>query len=195
MDETANTTHQNEPSGIFDPKPIQTDKLPLTGPQKAIRLLIILSVLVLAGLIWILTRNQFMKPIKAFYRGMSHSEISSMTQAFPQWLANADVPEEMVSVNDMCSTALTEMIMKYGKGAKVSVSLASKTEVGKEYLERIANGIQVQYSQEVRITEGYWVRLHVCYRFNNLQAEETRYARVYKIDGKWRMLDIPSDSQ
>ena len=37
MDETANTTHQNEPSGIFDPKPIQTDKLPLTGPQKAIR--------------------------------------------------------------------------------------------------------------------------------------------------------------
>lgn len=195
MDETTNTAARTEPSGIFEPQPIQTDKAPLTGPQKAFRLLIILSVLVLTGLIWLLLRNPFMKPVKEFYRGMSHSEINTMTQAFPKWLSAADVSRETMTVSDMCSAALSETGMRFGKNTKVSVSLASKTEVGKEYLERIANGIEVQYHQKVSISKGYWIRLRVTYQFNSIETEEARYARVYKIDGKWYLLDIPSDSQ
>ena len=29
----------------------------------------------------------------------------------------------------------------------------------------------------------------------NIQAEQILYARVYKIDGKWCLLDVPSESQ
>ena len=184
-----------EQTGIFDPKPIDADKLPLSGPQKAFRLMIILAVLVLTGLIFLLMRNPFMKPVKAFYRGLSHSDVSAMTEAFPKWLSDANVPEGTVTTAEMCSAVLSAAELEYGKDVKAKVSLISKSEVSKDYLEKIASGIKTQYHVDVSITKGYWVRLRVLYQFKNTEAEITRYARVYKINGKWCVLDVPSDSQ
>lgn len=186
---------QEAPSGIFEPKPLQTDKLPLTGPQKAFRLLIIITVLLLCAVIWLLMRNPFMKPVKNFYRGLSHHDVSIMTTAFPQWLTDAKVSEETATITDMCYAVLSGTALDYSSDATAKVSLASKSDVSKEYLKRIEEGIQIQYQKEVHVSKGIWAKLRVYYTVNGLDREEIKYVRVYKIDGKWYLLDIPSDSQ
>ena len=199
MNELQNRPESNaagtEPSGIFEPKPIDTENVPLSGPQKAIRLTIILAVLVLIGIICLLLRNPFMKPVKSFYRGLSHGDVISMTQAFPKWLTEAKVSEDTVTTADMCSAVLSAAELDYGKGFKAKVSLSSKTEVGRDYLDKIESGIKAQYHTDVSISKGYWVRLCVLYRSSGSEQEVTRFARIYKIDGKWYLLDVPSETQ
>lgn len=186
---------QTDLTGIFDTDSPDGIKLPLSGPQKAFRFTIIISVLVLAGLIFLFLRNPFMKPVNAFYRGLSHGDVNAMTSAFPAWLSDASVPAGTMTTADMCSTVLSASEFDYGKGVKARAGLISKSEVSKDYLERIASGIRTQYHKDVSITKGYWIRLRVIYQQKNIQAEQILYARVYKIDGKWCLLDVPSESQ
>ena len=89
----------------------------------------------------------------------------------------------------------TSHTLDYGKGFKAKVSLSAKTEVGRDYLDKIESGIKAQYHTDVSISKGYWVRLCVLYRSSGSEQEVTRFARIYKIDGKWYLLDVPSETQ
>ena len=183
-----------QPSGIFEPKPLNPADIPRSGTQKAITLAAVIGVLVLIACIVTALRNPFMKPVKQYYKGFSADDADKMGKAFPGWLLDARVTEDTMTVYEMCSAMLSEKLLNYGEGQKIKAALAAKTPVEEDYLHKIADGIQSTYHVPAEVTKGYRCTLHVTYEVQGGKPyTATEYVRVYRINGKWVMLDVPSD--
>jgi len=69
--------------------------------------------------------------------------------------------------------------------------LGGRTAVTEDYLEQIQEGISTQYGVDVKVTKGYWLSLAVTYSDDESEYVIQEYARVYKINGRWVVLDVP----
>ena len=180
--------------GIFEPKPLNVDRLPVSGTVRAIRLGVFLLMITAGVLIWLALRNPFMRPVKRYYKALDRRDPAAMTAVFPEWLVNADTDEDTVTVEDMCAAVVSATNYYFGQDAKASVVLRRQQEVGEDYLKRIADGIFTQYQRKVEITRGLWLTYDVTYQGEGTEQTRTEYARVYRINGSWYLLDIPSDT-
>jgi len=184
-----------QPSGIFEPKPISVDMRPLTGTQKAWRFAAVIALLLLALAVFLLLKDPFMKPVNRYYKALSKRDNAAMTDAFPDFLVDAPADGETMSISEMCMTMIAQTNAQYGQDVKVKASMVSKKEVDREYLDRIQEGIRTQYHTEAEISEGLWLRLLVTYGSGKDEKETTEYVRLYRINGSWVMLDIPSNTE
>lgn len=179
-------------TGIFEPKPVSTADLPLSGTQKAIRLCVFIGILILIAVIACALHNPFMRPVKRYYKALMQGDAAAMCDAFPSWLTGADTDEETMRIYDMCAMVVTATNYNYGSDAKIKVKYSSKAKVGEDYLNRLEEGMLSQYQVDAEITAGWWLTLDVTYSDGDAEAEVTEYARLYRINGKWVMLDVPS---
>gem|GEM_PF-3139373 len=185
---------REQQTGIFEPKPVGAVGLPLSGTQKAIRFCIFIGILILIAVIVYVLHNPFMRPVKRYYKALMKGDAAAMCDAFPSWLTGADTDEETMRIYDMCAMVVTATNYNYGSDAKIEVKYASKTEVGADYLNQLETGIQSQYSVDVNITAGWWVTLDVTYTDGEDSVTVTEYARLYRINGRWTMLDVPGST-
>ena len=162
--------------------------------MRAIRLGVFLLMITAGVLIWLALRNPFMRPVKRYYKALDRRDPAAMTAVFPEWLVNADTDEDTVTVEDMCAAVVSATNYYFGQDAKASVVLRRQQEVGEDYLKRIADGIFTQYQRKVEITRGLWLTYDVTYQGEGTEQTRTEYARVYRINGSWYLLDIPSDT-
>ncbi len=172
------------------------DRPPMSGTQKALRLGICLGVLLVVWLIWGLSRSPYMRPVRTFYKGLSAEDTAKMTDAFPSWLVDVPRGGTEMTVTDMCSASLTIAKLTYGAGVRVRAGEISQTETDAATLEKIAAGIDTQYHVKAKVTRGLRVTLHVTYTDTaGMLTDTTEYVRIYKINGRWVLLDIPSTTE
>ena len=187
-------TQEKEMSGIFEPKSVPVTGLPLSGTQKAVRFCIALGVLLLAVIVLVMLHNPFMKPVRRYYKALEQRDAARMCDAFPSWLTDADLDAQTMSIYDMCSMVVTASSYNYGADAEIGVKYAAKTAVDAEYLAQLEAGIESQYGVSVRITKGWRVALDVTYTDGENTVTVTEYARVYRVNGRWVIFDVPGDS-
>lgn len=180
-------------SGIFEPKP-QTMKRK-SGAQKAKELLIGVGVLVGIGLVVLYCRGLYLKPMHSYYKALNKLNPEKMCGSFPNFLVNADVNAETMSIYDMCSMVTASAKTTYGTDFKTDVTVLSYEEKDAEYLQKLESGIRAEYQREVNISAGRWLTLSVTYEYGEFENTVTEYVRVYKINGKWVMLDVPSGEE
>lgn len=187
---------QNEQqSGIFEPREIDHGKLPLTGTQIAKRIVLAIVILLLAALLYVMLKAPYMKPVKTFYSGIEKKDVVTMCEAFPTWLVTARSTEESATVADMCTVVLNLTRVGYGADVQPKASEKSKKEIEQSYLEKLQNGIKAQYGIDAEITKGYSVKIGVAFENHGSIRSVDQYVRIYKIDGKWVLLDVPSDTE
>lgn len=196
MPEQEQNTAPQQETGIFEPKPLDPKMRPLSSTQKIVRFCIFVGAVLLVGIVFALTRHPFMKPVRTFYKGMTAHSAEAMCDAFPAWLVNADVPDDTITVWQMCDTLLTAVGYNYGRESEFTVKFHGKREVEPERIVRIEAGIASTYGVAVDITKGYYVTVHVIVDDGSDEpATVTQYVRLYKINGRWVMLDVPSDTE
>lgn len=184
--------------GILPPKQSAVAKV-TTGSQRAVRLVVVLCVLIVAVIVFLSIRNRYQKPIKLYYKALEAQNADKMCMAFPAWLVDADVTEDSMTVYTMCASVISTVRANFGDGCNVDMNYAGKTAIEDSYLVKLEEGIQKQYQADVDISEGWQIKLDVVYSYvnpMNAMGEEnainmTEYARVYRIDGKWYLLDVP----
>lgn len=192
---------QGENYGILPPKQTVAAKV-TTGTQRAVRLAVVLCVLAVAAIVFLTVRDRYQKPIKVYYKALEAQNADKMCMAFPAWLVDAEVSEDSMTIHTMCASMISTVRANFGDGCDVDMDYAGKTAIEESYLEKLEEGIQKQYQEEVDISEGWQVKLDVVYSYvnpMNATGEEnaismTEYARVYKIDGKWYLLDVPGSA-
>lgn len=187
--DTAEVTEQV--SGIFPEKPPAQPLKVKTGTQKAIELVCGAAIVMLAVIIIFIVRSSYMRPINTYYRGLSAMKEQKMCNAFPSWLCNANVDDDTISIEGMCRTILSSVVTACGNDYKVSAEMVSYADKEDAYLQTLETGIESQYGKKVNISKGRWVKLNVTYEYGETKQEMTEYARVYKINGRWVLLDIP----
>lgn len=189
-----NEQRQGDNYGILQPKPPQQVKV-LTGTQIAVRLMIAVCVLVIAACAFWVVRNRYQKPLKTYYKALSKQDVDAMCDAFPTWLVNADVAEDSVTVRDMCLVMISSVRGNFGNNYDVDASLVEKTAVAEDYLLQLQDGIFQQYQTRVEVQEGWRVQLSVVYSYAENEVTMTEYARLYKINGQWYLLDVPGSEE
>ena len=113
MADEKQTTAQEPPlgeQGIFEPKALPSDRVPVSGTVRAIRLAVFLAMIVTGLLIWLALRNPFMRPVKRYYKGLTKCDPAAMTEAFPEWLVSAQTDEDTVTVHDMCAAIVSASV-------------------------------------------------------------------------------------
>ena len=182
----------NQPSGIFEPKSGQF-KAPVSGTQKANRLLAAIVVILLAVIIVYFVRGIYFSPVRKFYRGLSRRDSSAMTAAFPSWLVNADTAEGEVTVEDMCAAIISNTNYAYGKESRAKVSLSSREPADAEKYEKLSAGIKSRYGVDAKVSKGWICTLNVQYTGQDgTSFQNTEYVTLYKINGSWCILDVPN---
>lgn len=166
-----------------------------SGKQQATELLLVTLALLIGVYLFFAVRARYLSPIRDYYRGMSQGDSAKMASAFPAWLRNAEPEEGTVSIEDMCRMTLAAARTTYGTDCTAKAEALSYTEPDEAYLQQLEEGIQVQYGKDVHISAGRWVTLTVTYRSAHRSWTTTEYARIYKINGAWVLLDIPSAEQ
>lgn len=185
---------QGENYGILQPKPQQQVKV-LTGTQIAVRLVIVVLILVTGVCIFIAVRNRYQKPLKTYYKALAKQDAAAMCDAFPVWLVNADVSEDTMTIHDMCSVMISSVRTNFGSEYDVDAGIVAKTAVEEDYLMQLQEGIFKRYQTRVEVQEGWRVQLSVEYSYEGNEVTMTEYARIYKINGKWYLLDVPGSGE
>ena len=181
-------------SGIFERKEFQPADLPLSGRQKSERLIAAICILIACVCVYLALRNRFMKPVRTFYKGMSAQSAADMCEAFPAWLIQ-NTEDTGQSVYETCGAVIAAGQLSYGMQADYKASLRTKTPVEQERLDKIASGIKTAYGIEAKITKGYELSVSVRVKSSGEPADVVQYIRVYKINGRWVMIDVPSDTE
>lgn len=187
--EAAEVTQQV--SGIFPEQQPALEFKVKTGTQKAIELVVGAVIVLLAIIIISLVRSSYMRPISTYYKGLSAMNEKKMCQAFPSWLRNANVDDDTITIEGMCLTMISSVVTSCGNDYKVSADMVSFADKDEAYLQKLETGIESEYGKNVNISKGRWVKLNVVYEYGEFKQEMTEYARVYKINGRWVLLDIP----
>lgn len=192
---TKNAEHpgQEQPSGIFEPKPVQQIKAPASGTQKANRLMLVIAALILAAFLFVFIRGLYLSPVRKFYRGLSRRDNQAMTAAFPSWLVNADTPEGEVTVADMCAAVVSNTNFAYGKEGKAKAALRRKEPVDAAKCDTLSAGIETRYHVKAKVSKGWICTLNVQYtKPDGTVLQNTEYVTLYQINGKWCILDVPN---
>ncbi|MBR6419365.1 MAG: hypothetical protein IKS42_03440 [Oscillospiraceae bacterium] len=181
-------------SGIFERKEFQPADLPLSGKQKSERLIAAIFVLIACVCVYLVLKDPFMKPVRTFYKGMSRQSAAGMCEAFPAWLIQK-TDDTGQSVYETCGAVIAAGQLSYGMQADYKASLRTKTPVEQERLDKIASGIKTAYGMDVKVTKGYTLSVSVRIKSSGEPVSLTQYIRVYKINGRWVMIDVPSDTE
>lgn len=184
---------QGENLGIIKPKPPQQVKV-LTGTQIAVRLVIAVAVIFIAVIVLFLVRSRYQKPLKIYYKALAAQDAVEMCEAFPSWLVNADVSEDSMTIHDMCSVMISSVRTNFGSAYDVKMGLAEETAIDEAYLQQLQDGIFKQYQVSVQVEEGRSIQLSVVYSSESSEMTMTEYARIYKINGQWYLLDVPGNA-
>ena len=182
-------------SGIFEPKPLPAKHKVKSGAQKATELLIVVGVLVVIGLVALYCRGLYMKPVRSYYKALAKLNAAKMVDSFPVFLRDAESDGESMTVYDMCSFVAASAKTEYGTQFKTDVTLLSYEEKDAEYLQKLEEGIKAEYLRDVDVSAGRWLTVTVNYEYGDAENTVTEYVRVYKINGKWVMLDVPSGEE
>lgn len=196
MQNDTNNPEGKQPCGIFEPKPLKAAELPMSGSQKAKRICIAIGAILICVFVVAQISQLYFSPVRKFYRGLSKRNISVMTDAFPNWLANADMGEGNMTITDMCAALIAQTTLACGPDNKVSVSLVSKSEIDDARMQQISEGIRQKFYVDTKITKGWSCQLAVTYRpMDSEPVTQSEYVSLYQINGHWTILDVPNKTQ
>ena len=194
MPEEGQATPPQEPQGIFEPKEFHPEGMPRSGKEKAKRLMIAVGAVLLVLLAFMLLKDPFMRPAKTFFKGLTAHDTEMMASAFPAWLAQK-TDDDKDAVTQMCETMQSAAEIYYGKNASYKASLNTKTAISQERLDKLAEGIKTAYGVNVKITKGWNAKLVIGVKNGSSEQSFVQYVKIYRINGRWVMIDVPSDSE
>lgn len=191
MPEQQNEKEQQ--SGIFEPKPMQQIKPPVSGVKQANRLMLAIGVIILAVILFVFFSGRYLSPVRKYYKGLSKSDPAAMTDAFPSWLVNADAAEGQMTIDAMCAAMISSTNLAYGTDCKAKASLQRKEPVDAAKCEQLTSGIASRYHVNVKVRKGWICTLNVQYTSpDGSDINATEYVTLYQIGGRWCMLDVPN---
>jgi RNA polymerase subunit RPABC4/transcription elongation factor Spt4 len=140
-------------------------------------------VVVIVALLVSLIGGRYKSPIKKYVKGLNKCDAESYMAAYPSFLK--------METKDKTLTERKKNLEKtYGDNVKYSYKVLKKTKISKDDLKKVKEAIQDKYKENVKVSKGFKVKVKQTIKGKKDYDYATDYAFVYKIDGKWYILDI-----
>lgn len=149
---------------------------------------IVLIVIILAAA---LSTPAYEKPVEYFITGISNGSYKTMKKAMPKFVIEELEDNSYFDMEDMIEEAHDEMIDEYGKSVKLTYKVKRKKSIDKDDLEDIEDMIDDYYDKEIKVSKGYELRVEMILKAKGESEKEKIDINVYKINGKWYLLEMP----
>ena len=136
-----------------------------------------------------LVSGRYKSPIKKYVKGLNKCDADTYAAAYPDFTKTAE------STKDKTLTDRKKNYEKtYGDNVKFKVDVLKKTKIEKKDLEKVKDAIKDKYKESVKVTKGFKVKVKQTIKGKKDYDYTTNDVYVYKIDGKWYLLNIdPED--
>ena len=133
------------------------------------------------------------KPIKNYFKGMEKADSKTYLSAFPEFYA--DKMEDYYDDDGMADMR-DSLEEEYGSNIKISYKITDKEKIKKDDLQKVQKYIKKYYEADVKVSAGYKVKVKATVKGKDDKDTNTRTMYVYKIDGKWGILNTsPSEAK
>lgn len=133
----------------------------------------------------------YAKPIEYFVTGMEKDSYKTLKKAFPEFVID-EFEDSYYSIEDVLENLHEEAEDEYGKKFKISYKITRKSKLDDDDLEDIEDAIDDYYDEDVRVSAGYELKVKLKISGGGDSDNEKIEVNVYKIDGKWHLMSMPS---
>lgn len=146
-------------------------------------------VVVIIALIVSLVSGRYKSPIKKYFKGLNKCDADKYVAAYP------DFTKKDESIKDKTLTERKKNLEKtYGDNVKYKYKILKKTKIEKKDLDKVKDSIKDKYKESVKVTKGFKVKVKQTVKGKKDFDYATDEMYVYKIDGKWYILDIDPEN-
>ena len=145
---------------------------------------IAIAVIALIAIIVSILTSGWKKPIDNYFKGMQKADLKTYEKAFPDFYNN-----KMDLDEDFMDKMLDNLEDKYGEKFKITYKITKKENIKKDDLKKVQEYIEKVYDEDVKISAGKEIKVKATYKGKKDDDTETHRFYVYKIDGKWKLLN------
>lgn len=146
---------------------------------------IIAAVIVLLIIIFSIVGGRYKAPIKNLVKGTNKADADIYLKAYPEFLDMGKTIDD-----EYLKDKIKDNEKDYGDNLKYSCKILGKEKIDKDDLKYVQDYIKETYDEKVEIKKGFEVKLEKKYKGKDDFDYYTSTAYVYKIDGKWKILDV-----
>jgi RNA polymerase subunit RPABC4/transcription elongation factor Spt4 len=142
------------------------------------------AVVILIAIIASILSGGWKKPINNYFKGMEKGNLKTYTKAFP------DFYNDKVDLDDDDMDKLHDSLEdSYGKNIKIKYEVTKKENIKKDDLKKVQEYIEKVYDEDVKVTAGKEVKVKATIKGKDDSDTDTQKMYVYKINGKWKLLN------
>ena len=148
---------------------------------------IVAAVAIIVAIIVSLASGGWKKPIKNYVEGMNKCDSDKYLAAYPDFL---EMKTSDSDLKDMKKNSEKE----YGDNVKYSYKILKKEKITKDELKDVEEYIKNKYDKSVKVKKGFKVKVEYKMKGKDDFDYQTTNVYVYKIDGKWKMLNVSPET-
>lgn len=145
------------------------------------------AVVIIIAIIASIIGSGWKKPIKNYVAGMNKCDSEKYLSAFPDFL-------KMKTTDSDLKDSKKNDEKTYGDNVKYSAKILKKEKISKDDLNNVQEYINKKYDTNVKVKKGYKVKIEEKTKGKDDYAYGTSTRYVYKIDGKWKMLNVSPET-
>ena len=144
-------------------------------------------VVVIIALLASIIGGRYKAPIKKYFKGLNKCDATAYTAAYPDFL-------KMETKDKTLTDKKKNLEKTYGDNVKYKYKVLKKTKIEKKDLDKVKDAIKDKYKESVKVSKGFKVKFKQTVKGKKDYDYATDYVYVYKIDGKWYILDIDPEN-
>ncbi len=148
---------------------------------------IVAVVVALVAIIVSIIGGGWKTPLKNYVDGRNKCDSDKYISAYPDFL-------KMNTTDSNLKDAKKDDEKEYGDNVKYSFKVLKKEKINKDELADVEEYINNKYNEKVKVKGGYKVKIEAKTKGKEDYDYGTTFRYVYKIDGKWKMLDVSPEA-
>ncbi|MCR5146609.1 MAG: zinc ribbon domain-containing protein [Clostridia bacterium] len=142
------------------------------------------AVIIVLAIIISSISNGWKKPIDNYFKGMEKGNLKTYTKAFPDFYN-----EKLDLDKDDMERMHDNLEDEYGEKIKISYKITKKENIKKDDLKNVQEYISKVYKEDVKVSAGKEVKVKATIKGKKDEDTDTSKMYVYKINGKWKLLN------
>lgn len=145
----------------------------------AIAIVVILLAIIISSI-----SSGWKKPLDNYFKGMEKGNLKTYSKAFPDFYN-----EKMDLDDDDMEKMHDNLEDEYGEKIKITYKITKKENIKKDDLKNVQEYISKVYDEDVKVSAGKEVKVKATIKGKKDEDTDTQKMYVYKIDGKWKLLN------
>lgn len=149
----------------------------------------IIAVIIIVTMNLTIFNNAYEEPVDNFLTAIEKGDGDYLEEVIPDYMIDDDD-----DLDDTAKKLKAAMVIVVGEDFDLDYEIIEKEEIEDSKLKKIEKNISSKYDEDVDVDAGYNLKVEISIESDEKDESTETNISVYKIDGKWCMIDDISSS-